>query len=170
MPLDGNYRISSPFGMRIHPILHYRRMHTGVDLAIRHGYPIKAPANGKIEFLGHKGGYGKYIVINHKNGYKTGYGHLSGFSQNIKYGSNVSSGMLIGYVGNTGTSSGPHLHYEIIKNGQFVNPLTNNPSIPEKLSREDLKRFKKQIEKINNALKSAINSHTYNDNKNIVTV
>jgi murein DD-endopeptidase MepM/ murein hydrolase activator NlpD len=149
MPLSGAYRISSNFGLRFHPVLHYTRMHNGVDLAIRHGHPIKAPADGIVEFASRKGSYGNYLVINHGNGYKTGYGHLSAFDKKIKPGKSVKKNQLIAFVGNTGTSSGPHLHYEIIKNGRFIDPLRNNPNISEKLDKNDLRKLRKIIELIN---------------------
>jgi murein DD-endopeptidase MepM/ murein hydrolase activator NlpD len=149
IPINGKYRISSNFGMRFHPILKYTRMHTGVDLAIRHGHPVHAPANGYVEFAGRKGGYGNYIVINHGNSYKTAYGHLYKFDKKIKPGKFISQNQLIAYVGNTGTSSGPHLHYEMIIRNKFVNPLTNNLYIKDKLNKSDMNKFKKTIDMIN---------------------
>jgi murein DD-endopeptidase MepM/ murein hydrolase activator NlpD len=149
IPIEGKYRISSNFGMRFHPVLHYRRMHNGIDLAIRHGHPVKTAAGGVVEFAGRKGGYGNYLLINHGGGYKTGYGHLSRFEKNIRPGKLINKNQLVAYVGTTGTSSGPHLHYEIIKNNKFVDPLSNNPNLPEKLTKDEARIFKKIIENIN---------------------
>ena len=98
-------------------------MHNGVDLAISHGTPIKAAGSGKLEFVGKKSGYGRYILINHGGGYKTGYAHMSAFAQNLKAGATVTRGQLIGKVGSNGLSSGPHLHYEVIKRGAKVDPV-----------------------------------------------
>jgi murein DD-endopeptidase MepM/ murein hydrolase activator NlpD len=149
MPLSGAYRISSNFGMRFHPVLHYKRMHNGVDLAIKHGHPVNAPADGIVQFAARKGGYGNYLIINHGGGYKTGYAHLSRFEKKIQPGKFVSRGQLVAYVGNTGTSSGPHLHYEIIKNNKFVDPFANNPKVSEKLDKNEIKKFNKLAQLIN---------------------
>lgn len=152
-PIKGNYRISSNFGMRKHPILRYTRMHTGVDMAIAYGHPIKAAGDGIVSFAGVRGGYGKYIIINHAMGYKTAYGHLANFSSGLRPGKVVKQGDVIGNVGMTGITSGPHLHYELIKNNQFVHPLGSSPKLSEKLSYSELKDFKRNIIKIENELK-----------------
>ena len=116
-------QMASPFGTRNHPVLHYTRMHTGVDWASPMGTPIYASGNGNIEKVGWEGGYGKYIRIRHANGYATGYGHMSAFARNIVEGKKVRQGQVIGYVGSTGLSTGAHLHYEILINGRFVDPM-----------------------------------------------
>lgn len=121
-PIDGA-RISSNFGMRRHPILGYSRMHTGTDFAAAKGTPILAAGDGKVDFAGRNGGYGNYIRIAHDNGVKTAYAHLSRFAKRMKKGRRVRQGQVIGFVGSTGRSTGPHLHYEIIMNGKKVNPL-----------------------------------------------
>ncbi len=113
----------SGFGKRRHPILRYVKMHTGVDYAAPMGSPVFAAGNGVIERVGWAGGYGKYIRIRHTNGYKTAYGHLTAFARSAKKGARVRQGQVIGFVGSTGLSTGPHLHYEIIVNGRFVNPM-----------------------------------------------
>jgi murein DD-endopeptidase MepM/ murein hydrolase activator NlpD len=115
--------IASPFGTRRHPLLHYTRMHTGVDWAAPMGTAIYASGNGEIEKVGWEGGYGKYIRIRHTNGYETGYGHMSAFARNMEEGKKVRQGQVIGYVGSTGLSTGAHLHYEILINGRFVDPM-----------------------------------------------
>ena len=115
-------RVSSPFGFRHHPVLHKRKLHKGMDFAAKKGTPIKAAADGVVVLAQHAGGYGKYILIKHADGYSTGYAHLSRYHKGIKAGTKVTKGMLIGYVGNTGRSTGAHLHFELIKNGRHINP------------------------------------------------
>lgn len=124
-------RISSEFtNKRWHPVLQRYRAHLGTDFSAPVGRTIYSAADGKIEFLGIKGGYGKTTIINHNNGYKTLYAHQSDFAKNIKQGINIKKGELIGYVGNTGLSSGPHLHLGLYKNGTAIDPLTviNKPT------------------------------------------
>ena len=113
----------SGFGERSHPLLHYTRMHTGVDWAAPMGTPIYASGNGEIEKIGWEGGYGRYIRVRHANGYETGYGHMSAFARGMEVGKKVRQGQVIGYVGSTGLSTGAHLHYEILINGRFVDPM-----------------------------------------------
>ncbi|MDB5540383.1 MAG: family metallopeptidase [Devosia sp.] len=123
-PLQGGGRLASRFGSRVHPIFKTRRMHTGVDLASKTGTPIYASGDGVIEKAQWVSGYGKYIEIKHVNGFETGYGHQSKFAEGIKPGVRVKQGQIIGYVGSTGNSTGPHLHFEIKVNGRFVDPLS----------------------------------------------
>jgi len=113
----------SGFGIRRHPILGYTKMHTGVDWAGPVGTPIYASGNGTIEKAGWESGYGKYIRIQHTNGYETAYGHMSAFARGIDEGTRVRQGQVIGFVGSTGLSTGSHLHYEILVNGRFVDPM-----------------------------------------------
>jgi murein DD-endopeptidase MepM/ murein hydrolase activator NlpD len=113
----------SGFGGRRHPILGYVKMHTGVDWATPYGTPIFASGNGVLEKVGAEGGYGKYIRIKHNNGYETAYGHMSAFAKGMEPGKRVRQGQVIGFVGSTGQSTGPHVHYEILVNGRFVDPL-----------------------------------------------
>ncbi|HYJ44456.1 MAG TPA: M23 family metallopeptidase [Xanthobacteraceae bacterium] len=113
----------SGFGSRRHPLLHYTRMHTGVDWAAPLGTPIYASGNGVIDKVGWESGYGKYVRIRHSNGYETAYGHMTAFARSTQPGARVRQGQVIGYVGSTGLSTGPHLHYEILVNGRFVDPL-----------------------------------------------
>jgi murein DD-endopeptidase MepM/ murein hydrolase activator NlpD len=115
--------MTSGFGARNHPLLEYMRMHTGVDWAAPTGTPIYAAGNGTVEKMGWEGGYGRYMRIRHANGYETGYGHLSAFARNLVEGKKVRQGQLVGYVGSTGLSTGAHLHYEILINGRFVDPM-----------------------------------------------
>ena len=125
MPIKKNQcRLVSGFGMRYHPILHYRRMHTGVDLTAQSGTPVYATGDGRVEVAGRGAGYGGYgvcIVINHGYGFKTLYAHLSDVK--VSTGQRVKRGELIGNVGRTGLAQGYHLHYEVIQNGNKVNPV-----------------------------------------------
>lgn len=114
-------RISSPYGYRVHPVLHSVRMHTGIDYAAPTGTPIRAAADGVVTFKGWKGGYGHTVMLVHANGVETLYGHMSAFSD---ISGSVRAGDIIGYVGTSGRSTGPHLHYEARVNGQPVNPTT----------------------------------------------
>ena len=113
----------SGFGVRRHPILGYMKMHTGVDWAAPNGTPIYASGNGNVEKVGWESGYGKYVRLRHANGYQTAYGHMSGFARGLQSGARVHQGQIIGYVGSTGLSTGAHLHYEIMVNGRFVDPM-----------------------------------------------
>ena len=146
-PLDGA-RLSSNFGMRKHPISGFNKMHKGVDFAAPKGTPIYAGGNGVIEVAGFNGGYGNYIRIRHSNEYKTAYAHLNGFKKGISKGVRVSQGEVIGYVGNTGKSTGPHLHYEIIYQNKQVNPLTLTLPSGKILEGSELSRFKKNYKTI----------------------
>ncbi len=140
-PLDGA-KISSNFGMRKHPISGFNKMHKGVDFAAPIGTPVYAGGNGVIEFAGRNGGYGKYLRIRHNNNYKTAYAHLHGFKKGIMKGTRVNQGEVIGYVGNTGRSTGPHLHYEIIYKNEQINPLTLKLPSGKILEGQELERFK----------------------------
>ncbi len=113
----------SGFGFRRHPILGYSKMHTGVDWAAAYGTPIFASGNGTVERVGWEGGYGKYVRVKHNNGYETAYGHMSAFARGIEPGKKVRQGQVIGFVGSTGLSTGAHVHYEIVVNGRFVDPM-----------------------------------------------
>jgi murein DD-endopeptidase MepM/ murein hydrolase activator NlpD len=116
-------RISSAFSKgRLHPVLKIKRPHHGLDYAAPHGTPVSASGDGTISFAGVKGQYGKLVILNHRNGYKTYYGHLSGFTKGAGIGSRISQGEVIGYVGSTGLATGPHLHYEMRINGKPVDP------------------------------------------------
>jgi murein DD-endopeptidase MepM/ murein hydrolase activator NlpD len=120
-------RISSFFGPRFHPIRRVPARHLGIDYAAPTGTPVACVADGRVIAAGWSGGYGRLIRIGHRDGYETRYGHLSGFARGIKPGVAVTQGEIIGYVGSTGLSTGPHLHYEVRKYGSPVNPLRINP-------------------------------------------
>ncbi|MDZ7363543.1 MAG: M23 family metallopeptidase [candidate division KSB1 bacterium] len=141
-----NYRrISSRFSMgRRHPILKQVRAHTGVDYAADHGTPVVASANGVVKEIGWKGGYGNCLVIEHKNHYATLYGHLSRFAESLKAGDTVTQNQIIGYVGSTGLSTGPHLHYTMYLNGKAINPLKIQPSSGDPIPAELMPRFIEQ--------------------------
>lgn len=138
-----NYtRISSPFTlMRWHPILHKYRAHLGVDYAASVGTPVRAAGGGKVTFVGEKGGYGNTIEISHDGSYKTLYAHLKGFVKGIRSGQKIKQDQLIGYVGNTGLSSGPHLHFGLYRNNVAINPATVVKIAKNALGGKDLKAF-----------------------------
>ena len=116
--------MTSGFGWRTHPLLHVSELHSGVDWAAPPGTPIFAAGNGDLEEIGEKGGYGKYVRIRHANGYETAYGHMTAFARGLDVGSHVRQGQIIGFVGSSGLSTGTHVHFEIIINDRFVNPMT----------------------------------------------
>ena len=139
-PIDGA-RLSSRFGKRRHPVLGYTKMHRGVDFAAATGTPIFAAGDGVISYRGRKGGYGKYVRIRHAGGYNTAYAHMSRFRKGVTLGSRVRQGQVIGYVGTTGRSTGPHLHYEILAGSRQVNPLTVKMPSGIKLSKKIFSKF-----------------------------
>lgn len=146
-PIDGA-RLSSRFGTRRHPILGYRKAHKGVDFAAPRGTPIKAAGDGVIERADRYGSFGNYIRIRHANGYKTAYAHLKGFRRGIRKGKRVRQGDTIGYVGTTGRSTGPHLHYEVHLRGTAVNPQKLKIATGKQLTGGSLDRFKIQRDQI----------------------
>ncbi|PCJ69607.1 MAG: peptidase M23 [Rhodobiaceae bacterium] len=139
-PIDGA-RISSSFGNRRHPILGYTRLHSGTDFAAPSGTPIYAAGNGTIQMAQRNGGYGNYVRIRHANGYQTAYAHMRRFGRGIRKGVRVRQGQIIGYVGTTGRSTGPHLHYEVIRNGTKVNPQRIRVPTGRTLGRSELTLF-----------------------------
>ena len=145
----GRGRISSPFGMRKHPILGYQIKHSGVDFPKPKGTPVPAGGDGVIVRMGRRGAYGKHIQIKHNNTYSTLYAHLNAYNKKLKVGSRVKKGDIIAYVGSTGRSTGPHLHYEVIKNGVRVQPLNRHTLAGRKLKGQDLKNFIVLAKKVN---------------------
>lgn len=139
-PVDGA-RISSGYGMRKHPIQGYTKMHRGVDFAAPRGTPVYAAGKGVIERIGRNGGYGNYVRIRHNSTYKTAYAHLNNYAKGMKRGVRVNQGQIIGYVGTTGRSTGPHLHYEILVNNKQVNPLKVKLPSGKSLRAGDLEAF-----------------------------
>ncbi len=150
-PINGA-RLSSAYGMRKHPILGYNKKHMGVDFAAPIGTPIMAAGTGHIEYVGTNGGAGKYIRIKHLNGYKTSYSHLSGYASGIQKNVRVRQGQTIGYVGSTGLSTGPHLHYEVIFNGEKINPMKMKLPSGKKLKGMNLNNFLTERDRINNEI------------------
>ena len=147
-PVKGG-RYTSGFGDRRHPLLKYLRMHTGVDWAAPTGTPILAAGDGTVERVGREGGYGNYIRLRHANGYATAYGHMSRYAEGVAPGVSVKQGQIIGYVGSTGMSTGPHCHFEVLVNNSFVNPMT--VPVPRGLQLEgrqlaEFQRERKRIE------------------------
>lgn len=140
-PVDGA-RLTSYFGKRRHPILGYSRMHKGVDFGARSGTPVRAAGDGVVEKASRNGGYGRYIRIRHNSTYKTAYAHLNGYARGIKAGAKVKQSQIIGYVGSSGRSTGPHLHYEVQKRGAHVNPLRLRLPSGRRLNGEQLAVFK----------------------------
>ena len=136
-------RLSSTFGARRHPVLGSMRMHKGVDYAARTGTPIMAAGDARVQFAGTQRGYGNVVILDHGRGYTTLYGHMSRFG-NIKTGQRVNQGTVIGYVGSSGMSTGPHLHYEFRVNGQHRNPLSVTMPPPEPLKGTELAAFRAQ--------------------------
>ena len=140
-------KITSKFGIRRHPISGKVKGHTGVDLSASVGTPIRAAASGVIVKASYYSGYGRYIKIKHAASINTAYGHLSRIV--VRNGQHVSQGQIIGYTGNSGYSTGPHLHYEVMKNGQFVNPMSFVKQEPQKLTGNKLQRFNQFKKEVN---------------------
>ncbi len=146
-PINGA-RLSSGYGMRLHPILGYSRMHRGVDFRAASGTPIMAAGDGVIVRAGPFSSYGNYIRIRHANGYETAYAHLSRFNRGMRAGARVRQGEIIGFVGNTGRSTGPHLHYEVMRRGQQINPMNLQVATGRNLTGHDLRLFEAERERI----------------------
>jgi murein DD-endopeptidase MepM/ murein hydrolase activator NlpD len=122
-PINGA-KLSSRYGFRIHPIIGYNQMHQGTDFAAPIGTPVMASGAGTVEYSGWKGGYGKFISIRHSPVYQTNYAHLQDYAKGMRRGTKVQQGQVIGYLGSTGSSTGPHLHYEVVVNGRKENSQT----------------------------------------------
>ncbi len=150
---------TSPFGWRTHPLLHISEMHTGVDWGAPFGTPIFAAGNGEIEEIGLKGGYGKYVRIRHANGYETAYGHMTAFARGLQVGSRVRQGQIIGFVGSSGLSTGSHVHFEIIVNGRFVDPMRVKLPRGRVLDGDTLASFEKDRTQLDAVLAAAPLSH-----------
>ncbi len=148
-------RFTSGFGYRRHPLLGIKKMHTGVDWAAPVGTPIMAAGNGTIEIADRHGGNGNYVRIRHGNGYKTAYSHMSRFAPGLKKGMKVQQGELIGYVGTTGFSTGPHLHYEVLINSRFTNPLKLHVPRSRQLNGRLYAEFKKEMQRIDELMHRA---------------
>jgi murein DD-endopeptidase MepM/ murein hydrolase activator NlpD len=146
-------RLSDGFGMRFHPLYRIRKMHTGLDWAAPQGTPILAAGNGVIEEAGRKGGYGNYVRIRHANGYKTAYSHMQRIAPGAAVEARVRQGQIIGYVGSTGDSTGPHLHFEILVNNSFVDPMRIQVPRERRLAGKDLQDFQKERARIDDLMR-----------------
>lgn len=146
-PVNGA-RLSSSYGRRKHPILGYRKMHAGVDFAAPRGTPILAAGSGTVERANRYGGYGNYIRIRHTDGYKTAYAHLKSFARGVRKGKYVKQDQVIGYVGTTGRSTGPHLHYEVHLNGKKINPRRLSQLSGKPLNKNEIPSFAKRRKEI----------------------
>jgi murein DD-endopeptidase MepM/ murein hydrolase activator NlpD len=140
-PVDGA-KITSGFGLRNHPILGFTKMHKGVDFGVPTGTPIQAAGDGTIEMAGFNGAYGNYVRIRHGNGYATAYAHMSRIAAGMKVGKRIGQGQIVGFVGSTGRSTGPHLHYEVMQGNAQINPLSVKMPTNVKLAGRDLDRFR----------------------------
>jgi murein DD-endopeptidase MepM/ murein hydrolase activator NlpD len=142
----------SGFGVRRHPILGYMKMHTGVDWTAPHGTPIFAAGNGVIDKIGWEGGYGKYVRVRHANGYETAYGHMTAFARGMDPGVRVRQGQVIGFVGSTGLSTGAHVHYEVLVNGRFVDPMRIRLPRGRALDGSMLTAFEQERDRLDNMM------------------
>lgn len=145
-PINGG-RLSSGYGMRHHPVLGYNKMHKGIDFAAPTGTKIYAAGDGVIEYIGRNGAYGNYIRIRHNSNLKTAYAHMSRFEKGLKNGDRVTQGQVIGRVGTTGRSTGPHLHHEVLVDGVQVNPRSVKLPTGEKLKGDMMVAFQKEVKK-----------------------
>jgi murein DD-endopeptidase MepM/ murein hydrolase activator NlpD len=150
--------LRSGFGMRYHPILRYARMHTGVDWSNAIGTPILAAGNGTILKAEFTSGYGRRVEIQHANGYVTTYSHMSGFARGVTPGARVTQGQVIGYLGQSGLATGPHLHYEVIVNGRFVDPMAIRLARTREFDGKMLAAFKRERDRIDGLLAQAPNA------------
>ncbi len=143
-----NGRLNDGFGWRIHPVLHVRKHHNGVDYDAPIGSPIVAAGDGVVELISYQKGYGKYVRIRHQGGYSTTYAHLASAKKGLKVGDRVKQGDVIAYVGSTGYSTGPHLYYELKVGDQYVDPLTARLNAGEKLTGSSLNSFREEIDHV----------------------
>jgi murein DD-endopeptidase MepM/ murein hydrolase activator NlpD len=146
-PVNGA-RLSSGFGMRMHPVLGYSRMHRGVDFGAPIGTPIMAAGEGVVVRAGPFSSYGNYVRIRHANGYETAYAHMSRYARGLRAGQRVRQGQIIGYVGNTGRSTGPHLHYEVMRRGANINPMSLRVATGRNLTGHELRLFQAERARI----------------------
>jgi murein DD-endopeptidase MepM/ murein hydrolase activator NlpD len=153
-PISGA-RISSNYGYRRHPILGYTKLHSGIDFAARTGTPIYAAGDGVVKVIKWYGGYGRYIKIRHNSKYSTAYGHMSRFKRGLRRGHKVKQGQVIGYVGSTGRSTGPHLHYEVHKRGKSINPKNLKTQSKITLKKKELQKFMQHKKRISFILTNA---------------
>lgn len=141
-----NGRVTSGYGMRRHPILRYKRMHSGLDFGGGYGAPIYAVTDGTVIYAGRKGGFGNYVKLRHSGGLASGYAHMSRIA--VRNGRQVRRGQIIGYIGSTGLSTGPHLHYELYRGGRAINPQSVKFVERAQLGGRELRRFKAELQKL----------------------
>ncbi|MEM6851077.1 MAG: M23 family metallopeptidase, partial [Pseudomonadota bacterium] len=153
-PLNGA-KLTSGFGPRVHPVLGYTKDHKGVDFGARSGTPIMAAGDGVVERASRFSTFGHYVRIRHSDGYKTIYAHLKGYAKGIKSGSRVRQGQIIGYVGSTGRSTGPHLHYEVHRHGKAVNPMRLKVATGRRLNGKLLQQFEARRSEIETLRRTA---------------
>ena len=146
---------TSGFGMRFHPVLGYSRPHTGVDWTAPVGTPILAAGNGTVLKAERSSSYGNHVEIQHANGYITTYSHMVGFARGIADGVKVRQGQVVGYLGQTGLATGPHLHYEVIVNGHFVDPMRVKLARTQEISGKLLGDFKREHDRVDTLMASA---------------
>jgi|GEM_PF-7116930 len=151
-PLLVPHRVTSGFGYRRHPVLGRSMMHTGVDYAARVGTVVTAAGDGTIAKIGRFGGYGNYVRIKHDEVWSTAYGHLSRFASGLRVGSRVKKGQVVAYSGNTGRSTGPHLHFEVLRYGRAINPLTAQLPSSKRLWGKDYSNYQMELKKIRDIL------------------
>jgi len=151
-------KITSGFGVRYHPILGYSKMHTGVDFAAPIGTPIFSSGNGTVLTAGWHSGYGRRVEVQHANGYVTAYNHMSGFARGITEGVRVRQGQVIGYLGSSGLSTGPHLHYEVMVNSHFVDPMRVKLARTREMDGKMLAEFKRERDRIESIMAKAPNA------------
>ncbi|WP_236843023.1 peptidoglycan DD-metalloendopeptidase family protein [Campylobacter lanienae] len=155
-----NARVSSRFNpKRFHPVLKRYRAHLGVDYAAPRGTKIYAAGDGVVSFVGNKGGYGKTVTIQHSGGYMTLYAHVNGYANGIKKGKKVKKGQLIAYVGSTGLSTGPHLHFGLYKNGNAINPESVVKITKSELNKNQKIEFNKLKDSLNNQIQASFKDH-----------
>jgi murein DD-endopeptidase MepM/ murein hydrolase activator NlpD len=147
----------SGFGYRRHPVLGYFKMHTGVDWSAPIGTPIFSAGNGTVLTAGWHSGYGRRVEVQHANGYVTAYNHLSGFGRGITEGVRVRQGQIVGYLGSSGLSTGPHLHYEVMVNGHFVDPMRVKLARTREMEGKMLGDFKRERDRIDALMARAPN-------------
>ena len=150
-PLDGA-RVTSSFGMRLHPLLGYTRMHAGIDFGAPTGTPVFAAGAGVVKEVRWAGGYGHWLKIEHQGGWATGYGHLSRYASGLRVGEHVAQGQVVAFVGSTGMSTGPHLHYEVMKGSEKLNPTSAKVPQGTILGGRELAAFKAQKAKVDSVL------------------
>jgi murein DD-endopeptidase MepM/ murein hydrolase activator NlpD len=153
-PPVGHARITSPWGWRIHPVLHVRKFHRGVDFGARTGTPVRAAADGRIETIGWRGNYGRYIRLRHSVRVETGYAHLSRFAKGLQPGSPVRRGQVIAYVGASGLATGPHLYYEVMIDHRRVDPQRQGLAVPIQLAGPNLTHFFDYLAEVDSAVAS----------------